>query len=287
MRATSFLFIALLMTLFTGCSSGDQQPVKEKGRVVATADFIRHFGPAPKVDKGTAYAFVVYFPSAKEAGKVIPFPFFSFDEPSLKKVALLKLIGGLGDLKGYQGEVSQPFPSGVRVLGIVQSKGEAVANFGKEMGDGKSGALAQPGALDALQLTLKQFPGVSRVVLQVEGKEVAHGRTADESAIAKPAGPRLLSVTAMKDKGAADIDEIDLFFDRPLQIKELKITGTDGKPYQGDIYQSVFDMAAVIKPKDPGKFAPGQQVKVRWSVTDNLGRNASGDGEFTVELKEH
>ena len=61
----------------------------------ATAAYEKYFGAAPSVDKGTAYAFVIYFPSSKEPGKVVPFPFFTFDEGSIKKVAVERLLGGL------------------------------------------------------------------------------------------------------------------------------------------------------------------------------------------------
>ncbi|HBA86656.1 MAG TPA: sporulation protein [Geobacter sp.] len=287
MRFIRLLVAVIAVAALAACNSSKEPSVKEKGAVTATTDFVRHFGPAPSVEKGTAFAFVIYFPSAKEPGRVIPFPFFSFDQASLQKVALLKLIGGLGDMKSYQGEVSQPFPQGVRVLDVVQSKGVVTVNFSKELGNAKTGPLSRQDVVNALQLTLKQFKGVSRVAFQVEGKDVAPGKRADESAVVQLSAPRLLSVTAMKDKGAASVEEVDVFFDRPVQIRELKITGTDGKPYLGDIYQSVFDMAAVVKVKDQGQFQPGKPVNVRWSVTDNLGRNGSGQREVMLELKEH
>lgn len=287
MRSIRLLVAILSIAALAACTSKGEPPVKEKGAVTATKDYVRHFGPAPSVEKGTAFAFVIYFPSARERGKVLPCPFFSFDEASLKKVALAKLIGGLGDMKSYRGEVTQPFPQGARVLDVAQSDGLVTVNFSKELGDGNKGALSEPAVINALQLTLKQFPGVTRVVFQVEGKEVVAGKEVDEGAVAPLSAPRLLSVTAMKDKGAGEVEEVDAFFDRPVQIRELKISGTDGKPFEGDIYQSVFDMAAVIKPKDHGQFTPGMPVSIRWSVIDKLGRSASGSGNVTLELKEH
>ena len=60
-------------------------PVEGPGKVSATGAYEKYFGPAPTVDKGTAYAFVIYFPSSKEPGKVVPFQFFTFDEQGIKK----------------------------------------------------------------------------------------------------------------------------------------------------------------------------------------------------------
>jgi hypothetical protein len=70
-------------------------PVEKPGKVSATPAYEKYFGAAPSVDKSTAYAFVIYFPSSKEPGKVVPFPFFTFDEGSIKKVAIERLLGGM------------------------------------------------------------------------------------------------------------------------------------------------------------------------------------------------
>lgn len=127
----------------------------------------------------------------------------------------------------------------------------------------------------------------------VDGKDVAmflgHGGPLkpQESAVLHPSPPRLLSVTAMKEKGAKEVEEVNVFFDRPLEIKELNIAGGDNKRFDGEVYHSVFDMAAVLKPKAPSLFKAGMPVKVRWKVTDKVGRSAEGAGEFPLEVQEH
>lgn len=289
MRSIKNLIGILMIAALGACTPTDRQAPAKQGAVIATKDFQRHFGPAPKVDTGTAYAFVIYFPAAKDPGKVIPFPFFSFDEASLKRVALVRLIGGMGDISSYQGEISQPFPAGTRVLDVSQSNGLVSAGFSKELAGGKPDPLSEPALTNAIVLTLKQFEGVEQVAIRIEGVQstLDKARKADESAVLELPAPRLLSVTAMRDKGASEVEEVDAFFDRPVQIKELVMSGADGKPFQGDTYQSVFDMAAVLKPKDPAQFKAGMPVKVRWSVTDNLGRSASGESEMALEVKEH
>jgi predicted DNA-binding antitoxin AbrB/MazE fold protein len=107
------------------------------------------------------------------------------------------------------------------------------------------------------------------------------------SSVLEPSPPRLLSVTAVKDKGAKDVEEVSAYFDRPVEIRELTLSDRTGKPYAGDVYQSVFDMAGVLKPKYPAVFKAGMPVKVRWKVVDKLGRAAEGEGEFPLEVKEH
>lgn len=235
---------------------------------------------------------------------MVPFPFFTFDQNSLKKVATERLLGGM-DVGSYKGEFLQPFAPGTRILGLAERDGVITVNFSREILDTKADASVEKALLNAVALTLSQFSGVREVRMQIEGKEsgaadgkdvakfLGHGGLErqplkpEESTVLPPSPPRLLSVTAMKEKGAKEVEEVNIFFDRPLEIKELSITGADNNRFEGDVYHSVFDMAAVLKPKDPSKFKAGLPVKVRWKVTDKLGRSADGTGEFSLEVQEH
>lgn len=258
-------------------------PVEKPGHVIATSAYEKYFGAAPSVDKGMAYAFVIYFPSSKTPGKVVPFPFFTFDEGSLKKVAIERLLGGM-DTGNYQGEFI-PFPSGSRLMAINDDQGTVTINLSKELD--KS---VEAGTAHALALTLRQFKGVKDIRIQVEGKESllsALAKSAADSAIQQPSPPRLLTVTAMRDKGAKDVEDVNAFFDRPVDVKELKMFSKDGQPFAGDLYHSVFDMAAVLKPKDPSQFKESMRIKVRWKVVDKLGRQAEGENGWLLEVKTH
>ena len=257
-------------------------PVEKPGKVVVTPAYEKYFGGAPSCDKGTAYAFVIYFPSSKELGKVVPFPFFTFDEQSTKKLAIQRLLGGM-DVGSYEGEFI-PFPSGSRLIEITDVPGTITVNFSKELDS------AQVSVATALVLTLRQFQGGSDLRLLVGGKESALSamiKGDDDSAIRQPSPPRLLSVTAMRDKGTKDIEELDASFDRPVEIRELKLFSRDGQELAGDMYHSVFDTTAVLKPKAPSQFKDRMPIKVRWKVVDKLGRQAEGDNVWFLELKEH
>ncbi len=250
---------------------------------MATTAYQKYFGPAPSVDKGTAYAFVIYFPSRKEPGTVVPFPFFTFDEGSIKKVAIERLLGGM-DTGSYQGEFSH-FPTGIRLIAINDDQGTVTVNFNMELNTSVNNAEVR-----ALALTLRQFKGVKDIRLQVEGRESqlsSQIKNVDDSAVQQLSPPRLLSVTAMKDKGVRDIEEVNAFFDRPVDVKELKLHSNDGQPYSGDLFHSVFDMAAVLKPKDPSQFEERTPIRVRWKVVDKLGRQAEGDSVWLLEVKLH
>jgi germination protein M len=258
-------------------------PVEKPGKVVATPAYEKYFGAAPMVDKGMAYAFVIYFPSRKTPGKVVPFPFFTFDEGSLKKVAVERLLGGM-DAGSYQGEFIS-FPSGSRLIAINDEQGTVTVNLSKELEKSVDSA-----TIRALTLTLRQFKGVKDIRLQVEGKErplSALEKMDDDNAVLQPSPPRLLSVTAMQDKGAKNIEDVNAFFDRPVEVKELKLLSKDGQPFAGDLFHSVFDMAAVLKPKDPAQFRERMPITVHWKVVDKLGRQAEGDSVWLLEVKVH
>lgn len=286
MKKTIFIIIAIALTgfmIYAITFQKKEMPVEKPGKVIATSAFEKYFGAAPPVDKGTAYAFVIYFPSKKEPGKVVPFPFFTFDEGSIKKVAIERLLVGM-DTGSYQGEFI-PFPSGSRLIAINDDQGAITADLSKELN-----AAAEAVTARALVLTLRQFNGVKNIRIMVEGKASsldALVKNIDDSAVQQPSLPRLLSVTAMRDKGAKNIEEVNAFFDRPVDVKELKLLSKDGQQFAGDLYHSAFDMAAVLKPKDPAQFKERLPIKVRWKVVDKLGRPAEGENVWLLEVKQH
>ncbi len=282
-----FLLLILSFALagMSGCSKKDlSSPSSQPGKIIASAAYEKSFGPVPLTDKGTAYAFVIYFPSAKDPAKVVPFPFFTFDEASLKKVAVERLLSGM-DIGSYQGEFLT-MPAGAHIASLNESQGTVTLTLSKEFGRAVADKTSES-VVRAIDLTLRQFKGVSAVRVLVEGSETPLKVKADESAILTPGPPRLLSVTAMRDKGAKDIEDVNAFFDRPVDVKELKLLSREGQQFPGDMFHSVFDMAAVLKPKDPSQFKVGMPIKVRWNVIDKLGRQAEGDNVWLLEVKEH
>lgn len=290
MRFPAFLLIAVLaLPAFAGCRRSEPPPAAKPARVSATGAFERAFGPAPTSDKGTCFAFVIYFPSAKDPGKLTPFPFFSFDEASLKKVALERMIGGI-DEASYRGEFVHLFPPGSRLLSLSEERGVVTLDYSKEVA---------PLALDperskllksSVGLTLAQFRGVNGVRITSEGKELFPEFALKEqspAAVAEPAEPRLLGVIAMKETAADAVKEVDALFDRPVDIKEFQFHTDSGTLVAGDVFHSMFDMAAVLKPKDPAQLKNLTSLRVRYRVVDKLGRAAAGDTSVALQVRLH
>jgi hypothetical protein len=91
-------------------------------RVSANKAYERYFGPAPTTDKGSCYAFVIFFPSGKGTVKVTPFPLFTFYASSMKKVVVESLISGM-EVPAYKDEISQPFSPGGHLLNLAEHEG--------------------------------------------------------------------------------------------------------------------------------------------------------------------
>jgi germination protein M len=294
-RKSPMLLSALLLLVclgsFVACSRDKETvPAAAKpARISATKAFETYFGPAPTTEKGTCYGFVIYFPSAANPQKVAPFPFFSFDEASLKRIALERLIGGM-DEKSYAGEFLQVFPKGSRLLSLAESGGVISADFSGEIKTVAASKTSGPGLFNAVTLTLMQFNGVKGVRILSGGSEVySTGKepAPGQSAVLQPSAPRLLNVVAMKETAASPVGEVDALFDRPVNIGEFTFSFPDGTRIAGDIFHSMFDMAAVLKPKEASRLTPGMQMKVHWKVTDKVGREGAGDQVFPLEVKIH
>lgn len=294
-QSATALSLLLLLIFAVGCSK-KESPQSKETRVSATKAYEKYFGPAPTSNTGTCFAFVIYFPSAKTPGKVVPFPFFTFDEGSIKKVAVERLLSGM-DLPAYHGEFLLPFHSDTRLLGLTEDKGSVSLNFNKNFINMKNDKTSEQGVLNSLALTLSQFKGVKEVRISVEGKEgelslpsgalIRNPLAADESAVIEPGPPRMLEIAGLKDKGAKMIEGVHVYFDRPVDVTALRLADTNGKPFTGEIFHSVFDMAAVLKPKDPSLFTAGMPIKVHWKVTDKKGRSAEGETVLPLAIKEH
>lgn len=292
------LLSALLLFIFpvAACKKKEGPSPQNQVRVSTTKAYEKYFGPAPTTDKGTCFAFVIYFPSAKSPGKVVPFPFFTFDEESIKKVAVERLLSGM-DIPAYRGEFLQPFHPGTRLLGLTEDKRSVTLNFSKEFINLKADKTCEQGVLDALALTFSQFKGVREVRIAVEGKvgviPFPHGclirqpLTVDESEVMEPGPPRILEIAALKDKGAKTIEGVHVYFDRPVDVKDFSLADKNSKPFAGESFHSVFDMAAILKPKDPSLFMAGMPVKVRWKVVDKKGRGSEGETSLPLAIKEH
>ncbi|MBJ6727259.1 GerMN domain-containing protein [Geomesophilobacter sediminis] len=279
-RLMYLVVVALLALAATSCrrdGGSGERPVP----VSATPAYEKYFGSAPSSTRGECFAFVIYFPSGVEKGKLVPFPFFSFDKPTLKKVAVERLVTGM-EIPAYRGELLNPFPPGTHLLALSERNGLVTLEMSNQ---GPSDRVLRQAGREALALTLKQFAGVKTVDLIRDGDRTRLKLPA-EAAVREPGPPRLLSVVANKGKGRKTVEEVSVLFDRPLKIRELVLTDGQGKGFPGELFHSVFDMAAVLKPREPARFQAGMPLRVRWKVVDRKGREGKGDTLIPLQVHE-
>ena len=196
------------------------------------------------------------------------------------------------DIPAYRGEILQPVRPGTRLLGLTEEKGTVTVDFSRELLSLRADAAGERTFLNAMVLTLSQFKGFNEVRVSVEGKEsgispVHQPLAKDEIVVLEPGPPRLLEVAGLKDKGAKTIEDVQVYFDRPVDVKDLSLADKNGKQFAGELYHSVFDMAAVLKPKDPSQFTGGMPIKVNWKIVDKKGRGSEGETIQPLAIKEH
>lgn len=158
-RMVLLFSVALLSFPLGACQKKEFPPPAKQGRVSATPAYEKYFGPPPTTDKGSCYAFVIYFPYARERGKVIPFPFFTFDEGTIKKVALERFLAGM-EVGSYKGEISRPFAAGTRILNVTEQSGGVVVDFSRELLNAEGDGSSATSSFNAMALTLVQFQAV-------------------------------------------------------------------------------------------------------------------------------
>ncbi|MBI5016198.1 MAG: GerMN domain-containing protein [Deltaproteobacteria bacterium] len=249
----------------------------------ATALYRQTFGPPPKTDGQKCLAAVVFLPGIGSSGapdKLSPVPLFSVSPGKVVEEAARVLVEGhptqVRELK-----LPRLFPEGSKLTGVrVAGKGAVVA-----VTPGGAGQ-AHPLALQALAHTLSQFNGIGSVTLEIHGRAALGPETPRAAVIEPPPPPRLLDVILPIHRGEKP-SEIDVLFDRPVEIVTVSIGIGGRKPFPGKTYTSMFDMAVVFRPDDPKEIRENLPLDVRWSVRDKVGRKAEGTRTLPVRIYTH
>lgn len=245
----------------------------------ATSAYREAFGPPPQVEAGRCTAAVVFLPGAGAGGsskRLGPLPLFSVDPDKVAEQAARVVVEGYPTPVRYF-EPPRAFPEGAKFSGLkIQDRIATVAVALPKAGE------APPMAMQALATTLAQFEGVDAVSLAVTGSAPSGPARPDPSLREPPPPPRLLDVVSSVHP-EEEPEEIDVLFDRPLEVKSFSLRLEDGTGIPGRTYTSMFDMAVVYRPEDPKVLREGLPLAIRWSVADRTGRTA--EGEKAVELR--
>lgn len=282
-----FLFLPLLLT--AGCRK-EQPPVPVTGgKVTATEVYLTHFGAAPTVEQGTAWAMVGYLPKADNPEQLVPLPLYLFSESNRMKLLIDRLLTVDSEATERIG-ASNPFPPGLMLNTLVQDGEQLNVDLlgGQELVDDSSRLRTIQAVLGH---SLLQFPGVKRVRLSVNGASPPgfpeQGTVPDPAVVASAGEPKLIGVVGVWEPGSSQLQEVSVFFDRPLLVNLLEIREHGGEFIQGEQFRSVFDMAVVLLPKSPERLSEGQPLTVKYDVVDRLGRTSQGEKTLPLVRLEH
>jgi germination protein M len=291
MKQLTVFLILMLLGIVAGCqrqSETKKEPVPVASNVEATPAYRSFFGEPPTVAEGSCYALVGYYPLAAMPGKISPFPLFMFDREDQLEVVTEQLLRW-GEGWDMGGAAINPFPPGTELLSLTRS-GDLVRVELSEPALTGSNPASQNLILAVLGHTLAQFEGVDPVQVVAGGTllplQADRGFYPDPEAVVPPGEPRALTVAGVWEDAAAHPEEVSVFFDRPVRVEEVRVS-VDGRRLEGDYFTSVFDMAVVIRPKEPVLLMVGLPVTVAWRVADRLGRKGEGGKTFPLARVEH
>lgn len=272
------LILVLTFALY-GC--GEKE---ETAQIRATPAYLKYFGEAPVPKEGVCFARVGFLPEAQDPSRLRPFPLFLFNE----EMQLEKLIDRLLTMEEFSPRSKErllTFPKGTLLRSVRHAGGEVAIDL--ELPETKADPASAAGWTAALAATAGQFPNVKRVRVTHKGVPLAgvphQGIAPDDSRVSQPGVPEPLTVVGNWHKGENLPEEIQISFDRPVSIEQLHLQNQHGRKIEGDYYQSMFDMAVIIHPKQPQSISAGMPVELSWKAVDPLGRRSEGKRVFFLQ----
>jgi hypothetical protein len=291
MRSTIKVFLAamlLCLPLLPGCQREEPAATPQiSGFVDANPAYRNNFGTPPQGKEGRAFARVGYLPLQQEPEKLCALPLFLFtDQDQLEKILARLVSGEL--LLHRDSDLYNPFPSDL-ALSVTSADGPTVTLDLTTQQEWPAADLAAGSR--ALAETALQFNAVKQVIILLNGSPVtnmpAEGFVHEQELLVQVGPPKLILLSGVWEQGAEVLNEILVEFDRPIKMKNFKLSTADGSNVEGDYYTSIFQMAVVVHPIDPGRYHDGMQLQVDWEVADDLGRANRGTSTLPLRRIEH
>lgn len=292
LRQSVFLLLLVLSLMVLGCQKKQDErhpePQASSGRVEATSAYRAYFGEPPTVPEGVCFAVAGFYPLKDQPGKLMPVPHFTFALTERPRLVLEQVMMG-GEPLGMEHLFVNPFPQGIVINSFSLSEGLSSVDFSREILDVASDQ--QPVLLASLAHTLLQFDEIERIRVTADGQPLPFASDRDLSSVdpalvMEPHPPALLQAFLHDDEDAIP-GEMLIFFDRPVTIKAFSLEFPQAEAVRGDYFTSVFDMAVVIHPEDPGRIRVGDEVFISWHVVDGRGREARGEEFYPLGHLSH
>ena len=295
-RLFSYLaaFFLLLTLGVAGCNRQDRDSAPSAGEPVAaevktSAAYRQYFGTPPVVREGSCMALVGFLPSAREPEKVVPLPLFLFNPEQSQRLLIERLLSVEPEAAALAW-VKNPFPEGTALRSLtVESQTARVdlSPHAARYSDRKQ--LLQ--MFQALGHSLIQFPEISRVLVTVGEtpfpESPGNPYSPDSRDITSPGPPRLIGLAGSWEEGQQNPSEVSVYFDRPVEVREIRLNDASGNMVDGDFFRSIFDMAVVIHPRGGPVLEPGMPLTVHWLAVDPLNREGKGTDTLPLRQLEH
>lgn len=284
MRFLSFISVLLVSTilLVAGCQERDAPVPAVDGTVTATPAYEEHFGPPPQGKAGRAYARVGYLPLHDQPDQVRAVPLFVFD-PQNELQKILERLTGDALVLPEDKDLIRPFPDDLGVtIGEIQDGVQLIALTSQQSWP----ASERTSAAVAMAETALQFARIEKVRLTLNGAPLpgmpAEGYGHDPQRIAPVLPPALVLMGVALGHDADQIKELLVEFDRPVEVNSFQLFDDSGDEVKGEYYTSIFQMAIVVRPAEPERFAEGTLLRAEWEVSDYLGRQKRGSTRMAL-----
>lgn len=284
----------LLLLALTGCRQ-EQQPADslDAGKVEANQAYLQHFGNPPHGKEGRAFARVGYLPLRTDPDKLRALPLFLFSENDQLQAILDRLTGDALILPP-ESDLYQPVPDEIEIsTAPVESGVLTLAMTSRQTWSEAD----QAAAGRALAETALQFAEVERVRVLINGEALsqmpANGYTHDPQQLVEVGPPALVMMVGHWEEGehgedgAAELKEILIEFDRPVEINSFQLHDANGIAVAGDYFTSVMQMAVVVHPQHPQNYREGTELRADWDVIDDLSRASRGSRSLPLRRVGH
>lgn len=289
----SALKYALLSTLFclfflAACQQQEQASLPQNsGVVIATRAYLDNFGMPPHGKAGQAFARVGYLPLQKSSKKLRAVPLFLFSETEQLQQILDRLISG--ELLLYRNtDFYNPFPKDLKV-NVSSPEGPTTTLSLATQQSLSASALSV--AAESLAETALQFAQVERVIVLNNGVPLPQmpqgGYLHAPELLARVEPPQLILMAAVWEAEKDAPHELLIEFDRPITVNRFKLYEADGNAVVGEYFTSIFEMAIVVHPKEPGRYQETTILRAEWDVTDALGRENQGTDSLPIRRIDH
>lgn len=279
-------FVLVTLIFVTGCQQ-QTSDTSSKGIVTANSTYIEHFGNPPQVSKGLGYARVAFFPHVENPQTISAVPLYLFSNNDQLQQILQRLTSDDAILSANS-QLFNPLSAGDRLKNFqIENKTLTLdLTTPRKLIRTDLSAIAL-----SLTETALQFPEIKRVRILFNGEPLdfmpSEGFQHTPQKISAVDPPTLIGITGIWEKGAAELEEIIINFDRPVVINTIRLTNSAGEDIQGEYFRSIFDMAVVVHPLNAESYVEGSTIHAQWNVTDTLDRSNSGKKTFHLEKRTH